>query len=59
MNLNSVKTFNTQKCFKCEKKDYIQRFCKEKKKAVKISSLEEDSENNRLLTTEKSQKEEL
>ena len=57
-----MKTSNTQKCFKCRKKDYIQRFCKEKKRkeTVKISSLEEeDSENNELLTIKKSQKKEF
>ena len=56
MNLDVIKTKETCKCFKCGKPEYIQRFCRNKDmKIVNVSDLK----NEDLLTSEKSQKEEL
>ena len=56
MNLDAVQTKNTRKYFKCEKPNYIQRFCRNK--AMKVINVS-DSENEGLLMLKKSQKEEL
>ena len=60
MDLDALKTDKKerQRCFKCSKSSHIRRFCKGKKKAVKILNLE-DLKNNELLTLKESQKEEL
>ena len=56
MNLNAVKTRKTQKYFKCEKTEHIQRFCRNK--TLKVANIS-DSENKGLLTSEKNQKKKL
>ena len=56
MNLNAVKIREIQKCFKCEKFDYIRRFYRNR--AIKVVNVS-DSENEDLLTSEENQKEEL
>ena len=56
MNLNAVKIREIQKCFKCRKPEYIQRFCRNR--AMKVVNVS-DSENEGFLTSEKDQKEKL
>ena len=48
---------NIHKCFKYDKLKHICRFCKSK--ITEVLNPKEKSENNELLTSEKSQKKEL
>ena len=59
MNLDAVqnKRKKSRKCFKYSKIGHIRRFCKSK--ITEVLNLKEESENDDLLTSEKSQKEKL